>query len=229
MVNSDKTISLVAPCKLIGITGGIAAGKSTVAHYLRKKGYPVIDADHLGHCILEQKHSGYQQVVATFGTQILRTNGSIDRKILGEIVFADKTERIKLNSIIHPLIAQMITQSIHELQEHSPSQIIFLEAALLIESRWLTMNHQIWLVYASEEIAIQRLKRRNHLTQVQANLRLRAQLTHEERKPYADLILHNEGIMAHLFQQVEYALERLLTFADLQTDQEIHFSKNRII
>lgn len=197
---------------LIGITGGIASGKSTVATFLREQGYPVINADRLGHQILLKGQPGYQPVLDCFGQGILQENEEIDRQKLGSIIFNDACARQQLNQITHPLIAQRIERHLQELAEHFPHGTpIFLEAALLIESRWRERCDQIWVVLAPKERALERLQQRNGFTLEQAQARINSQLLPEERLPYASVVLENQENVESLFTQVKTALRLLST------------------
>ncbi len=197
---------------LIGLTGGIAVGKSTVADYLRRSGYPVIDADRLGHRVLEKGHAAYTPVIETFGQGVLDEQGNIDRKKLGAIVFQDPTARQQLNQITHPLIGELIESRLTELAEHSaPGAPIFLETALLIESRWLERCAQVWVVLAFETEIVARLQDRNGLEESQARARMNSQMRPEDRLPHAQVVLQNSGSLADLYRQVEAALNQLHT------------------
>ena len=121
---------------LIGLTGGIASGKSTVIQYIRYQGYPVIDADKLGHKILESGNPGYGKVIEKFGKGILNKDKTVNRLILGGIVFSDPSKLKALNEISHPIIAEMVLKEFKSMVSKDSKGIVFLEAALLIEANW---------------------------------------------------------------------------------------------
>ncbi len=194
---------------LIGITGGIAAGKSIVSAYLRKQGFYVIDADKLGHRVLDPDQPSYQQVVDTFGTSILNEDGTINRPCLGGIVFNDYQKLAKLNQISHPVVWEMILTEIEEFASHSRQGLVFLEAALLIEAGIHSDCRQVWIVAVLPEIAIVRLKKRNHFTEAEAHARLKAQLSNEERQQYADIWIENNGTLPSLYQQLDTILAQM--------------------
>ena len=204
IMNSPVTGSL-----LIGLTGGIASGKSTVLQHLRQAGYSVIDADKLGHKVLEQGNPGYNKVVKCFGNEILNPDGSVNRTALGRIVFVDAEKLKQLNEISHPIIAEMIQKEFEESVSDSNGGIVFLEAALLIEANWYKVCGHIWVVSLDPTIALLRLQERDNLSETEAKLRVGAQLDQEERLAYADVVLQNEGTPEELFTQTQQALREL--------------------
>ena len=203
-MNSPVTGSL-----LIGLTGGIASGKSTVLQHLRQAGYSVIDADKLGHKVLEQDNPGYNKVVKCFGNEILNPDGSVNRTALGRIVFVDAEKLKQLNEISHPIIAEMIQKEFEESVSDSNGGIVFLEAALLIEANWYKVCGHIWVVSLDHTVALRRLKERDNLSETEAKLRVGAQLDQEERLAYADVVLQNEGTQEELFTQTQQTLREL--------------------
>ena len=194
---------------LIGLTGGISSGKSTVLQHLRQAGYSVIDADKLGHKVLEQGNLGYNKVVKSFGNEILNPDGSVNRTALGRIVFVDAEKLKQLNEISHPIIAEMIQNEFEESVSDSNGGIVFLEAALLIEANWYKVCGHIWVVSLDPTVALSRLKKRDNLSETEAKLRVGAQLDQEERLAYADVVLQNEGTHEELFTQTQQALRKL--------------------
>jgi len=204
IMNSPVTGSL-----LIGLTGGIASGKSTVLQHLRQAGYSVIDADKLGHKVLEQGNPGYNKVVKCFGNEILNPDGSVNRTALGGIVFVNAEKLKQLNEISHPIIAEMIQKEFEESVSVSNGGIVFLEAALLIEANWYKVCGHIWVVSLDPSVALCRLQGRDNLSETEAKLRVGAQLDQEERLAYADLVLQNEGTQEELFTQTQQALREL--------------------
>jgi dephospho-CoA kinase len=194
---------------LIGLTGGISSGKSTVLQHLRQAGYSVIDADKLGHKVLEQGNLGYNKVVKSFGNEILNPDGSVNRTALGRIVFVDAEKLKQLNEISHPIIAEMIQNEFEESVSDSNGGIVFLEAALLIEANWYKVCGHIWVVSLDPTVALSRLKERDNLSETEAKLRVGAQLDQEERLAYADVVLQNEGTHEELFTQTQQALQEL--------------------
>ena len=194
---------------LIGLTGGIASGKSTVIQYLRYQGYPVIDADKLGHKVLEPGNPGYSKVVEKFGAGILNKDKSVNRLILGGIVFSDPSKLQALNEISHPLIAEMVMKEFESIVSDDSNGIVFLEAALLIEANWYNMCHQIWVVTLELAEERRRLQKRDDLSESEARSRLESQLSIKERLAYADVVLDNNGSRKDLLSNTQQALEGL--------------------
>ena len=194
---------------LIGLTGGIASGKSTVVQYLRQAGYSVIDADKLGHKVLEPGNPGYNKVVEKFGNEILNPDSTLNRPVLGRIVFGDPEKLKQLNEISHPIIEDMIQKEFKKLASVSIGGVVFLEAALLIEANWHKVCQLIWVVTLEPAVAINRLQERDGLSQTEAQSRFETQLASEERLTYADVVLQNEGSQEDLFSLTQQALQKL--------------------
>lgn len=197
--------------KIIGITGGIATGKSTVSHMLIERGYTVIDADKIARNVMGKDSSAYNEVVEFFGENILDKNRDIDRKVLGDIIFKDKSLREKLNSIVHPHIYREIQL---EILKHREEKIIFLDVPLLIEEIDSIKKHhidldQIWLVYVNEENQLYRLMKRDNINKEQAVNRVNAQMSIELKKKYADKILDNNGDLKALKKQLDEVLKEI--------------------
>jgi len=169
----------------------------------------VIDADKLGHKVLEQGNPGYNKVVKCFGNEILNPDGSVNRTALGRIVFVDAGKLKQLNEISHPIIAEMIQKEFEESVSDSNGGIVFLEAALLIEANWYKVCGHIWVVSLDPSVALRRLQERDNLSETEAKLRVGAQLDQEERLAYADVVLQNEGSQEELFTQTQQALQEL--------------------
>jgi dephospho-CoA kinase len=190
---------------VVGLTGGIASGKSTVAAMLRERGAAIINADTLGHRVLERDSDGWSRVVATFGEGILTESGEIDRKRLGAIVFADPEQLKRLNAISHPRIRAMALEEIAALRARGDVDVAVVEAALLFEGHWDDFCDEVWVVYVPEEVALARLVERNGLSEVHARERIRAQMPVDEKRARADVVLVNTGSLAELEAQVDEA------------------------
>lgn len=195
--------------RVIGLTGGIAAGKSTVAHILAELGAVVIDADKVGHEAYRRGTEAWRALVEHFGERILGPDGEIDRRTLGAIVFADPAERQALQAIVWPRMKEMIRQRLAELRA-AGARVVVIEAAVLIEASWTDLVDEVWVVQVPETVAIQRLMARNNLTEDEARARLRAQLSNAERAAYAEVIIDNRGTVAEARAQVERAWARLV-------------------
>lgn len=197
---------------VIGLTGGIASGKSTVSARLAALGATVIDADSIGHRVIAPDGAGYGPVVAAFGREIVAADGTIDRRRLGAKVFADPDALKRLNAISHPLMAREMEREIGRLRalpaERRP-QLIVLDAAILLEAGWDRLCNAVWTVEVPPETAIERLMARNGLSEDQARGRLAAQHSNAERAAKAERIISNAGSIADL----EAAVDALWTQA----------------
>ncbi|MBL6708172.1 MAG: dephospho-CoA kinase [Pseudomonadales bacterium] len=188
---------------IIGLTGGIASGKSTVAQALGDRGAYIIDADKLGHTAYLAGSGAFDQVVAAFGTDIVADDGEIDRRKLGGKVFGNEAALKQLTDIVWPAIRAMAEKEIANAQRAAPERIVVLEAAVLIEADWLDLADQIWVTVVEPAVAIERACARDNLSADAVQTRLDAQLSNDERKSYADHVIDNSSDQAHLLAQVE--------------------------
>ncbi|OGO53282.1 MAG: dephospho-CoA kinase [Chloroflexi bacterium RBG_16_68_14] len=194
--------------RVIGLTGGIASGKSLVSEQLAERGAIVVNADKVGHEAYRRGTETYRAVVEAFGPEVVGPEGEIDRRALGAKVFADPEARRRLEEIVWPAMRRMMEERLAELRAGG-AQVAVLEAALLIEADWLPLVDEVWLVTASPETARRRLMERNGLSPEQAEERLRAQLTNEKRRSYADVIIENDGSLEELRRAVDEAWSKL--------------------
>lgn len=181
--------------KTIGLTGGIGSGKSAAAAILAELGAEVIDADRVGHEVYLPGTPGWNQIVAAFGQEVVASDGTIDRKCLGGIVFADRSRLAELNGIVHPLIAEAVRE---RLAESAARTAIVVEAAVLIEANWQTLVDEVWLVVASPEAVITRLGSQRGLSREAIEARVRSQLSEADRRKHADVVIDNSGTLADL-------------------------------
>jgi dephospho-CoA kinase len=195
---------------VIGLTGGIAAGKSTVSAALREAGAVVIDADQIGHQAYRAGTETYAALVEAFGPGIVGADGEIDRRTLGAIVFADPEQRRRLQDLVWPRMKAMLRQQLDELRA-AGTAIAVVEAAVLIEAGWLDLVDEVWVVQVPEAIAMQRLMARNGFSAEDARARIRAQLANEERARYAQVIIDNSGSVEDARRQVQSEVQRLTT------------------
>ena len=178
--------------KVIGLTGGIGSGKSTVSRFLGELGATIIDADKIGHEVYKPDTEAWHEIVAAFGQEILDTHGDINRKKLGEVVFGDPDSLSLLNSITHPRIYDMAKTRIEEFRRQGVA-VVVVEAALLIEADWLPLVDEVWVTAASETKVVKRVKDQRGLHEEQILARIHSQLTTEERVKYADMIINNDA------------------------------------
>jgi dephospho-CoA kinase len=198
-----------AAVRVIGLTGGIAAGKSTIAQILAELGAVVIDADKVGHEAYRRGTEAWRALVDHFGEGILGPDGEIDRRKLGAIVFADPDQRKALQDIVWPRMKEMIRQRLAELCA-AGVRVAVIEAAVLIEAGWTDLVDEVWVVQVPEEVALRRLVARNNLSEADARARIRAQLSNAERAAHADVIIDNSGTVAEARARVEQAWARLV-------------------
>ena len=190
--------------QVIGLTGGIAAGKSIVSQMLAELGANIINADKIGHEIYLPQKDAWWDIVNAFGQDILLPDQRVDRARLGSIVFGDKEALATLNRITHPRIIEEAKREIETLrtQKENDKPIIF-EAAILIEANWLFLVDKVWVVIADREVSIERLQRDRNLDRAQAESRINSQLSNAERIKYADLVIENNASLEELRSQVE--------------------------
>ncbi len=187
---------------IIGLTGGIASGKTTAACYLKELGARVISADQVSREIMAPGQEAYRKVWEQFGEDILTEEQKIDRSRLGEIIFSDKKKRKQLEEITHPLIIKKIKEKIGELQDERKKEVIVVEAPLLFEVGMENMMDQIWVVYCDRETQIERLVRRDNLSRAEACSRIDTQMPLEEKKVQADVVIRNCGSREELKNKV---------------------------
>lgn len=177
--------------KIVGITGGIASGKSLVSNYLAQLGYPIVDADIVAREVVAPNSKGLKCISAAFGSRVITNDGQLDRKRLGAIVFADDHQLKKLNDIMQPLIRQKIIQELDELTKENHT-IIFLVAPLLFEQAYQAMCDEIMVVAVNHEVQLDRLMQRDGLTKEQANERISKQWPLSRKLKLADLVIDND-------------------------------------
>ncbi len=194
--------------RLIGLTGGIATGKSTVAQILTDLGAAVVDADALAHEVTAPGSEAVAAIGQELGREFVRADGSLDRPRLAERVFADDALRVRLNAIVHPRVRRRMLERVAEI-ELGGADVIVLDVPLLLEARQAYDVDTVWLVYAPETVQIERLMARNGLTREQAVLRVHAQMPIEAKRRLADVVIDNTQDRVALRRQVE-ALYRAL-------------------
>jgi dephospho-CoA kinase len=182
----------------VGLTGGIGSGKSTVAKFLAELGAPIFDADKVGHEIYRPGGPAYHDVIGAFGSEIVAPDGTIDRKKLGPIVFADPARLKRLESIVHPRMFERMGEMVAEMRAQGITLPIVIEAAILIEAHWQPLFDEIWLVVAPREKVIERVEAERGLKPEQTEARIKAQLSNEERRKHASLVIDNSATMADL-------------------------------
>ncbi len=195
---------------VIGLTGGIASGKTVVSDYLKELGAHILSADLVGHRAYEPHTEIWEEVVKAFGQDLVGPNEEIDRRKLGGIVFGDPQALARLNQIMHPRMYKMMEAEIKDLQRNG-TRVIVLEAAILIEANWTPLVNQIWVTYAPEPVVMQRLVNRNNLTEEQALARIRSQMSPDERVKHGQVVINTDCTFDQVREQVTKAWEQLPT------------------
>lgn len=194
---------------VIGLTGGICTGKSTVAAIFREQGAHVIDADELAHGAIQKGGAAYSEIVRLFGQTVVGPDGEIDRKKLGAVVFRDASLRGKLEDLVHPEVFRMFEESRDRILSEQRNALILFNAALLIETGYHSRMDKIVVVYAPEQEQLRRLIHRDSLSPAEAWQRIRAQIPIEAKKPLAHHVIDNSGSLSETSRQVEALLREL--------------------
>ncbi len=194
---------------LLGVTGGIASGKTTVANMLNHLGAPIIDFDMIARQVVEPGKQAWKEIVDYFGKQVLQEDDTLDRKRLSDIVFRDFEKRKKLESFTHPRIGEEFLKQVEELTGKDPDAIIQVVVPLLIELNLQFQFHKLLMVYIPEEQQVERLAERDGISKEEAANILKAQLPIDEKVGYADFVIHNEKSLEDTRRQVEELWETL--------------------
>jgi dephospho-CoA kinase len=187
---------------MIGLTGGIGSGKSTVSRYLAECGAAVIDADKVGHEAFKKGTAAYHDVISTFGKDILSQDGEIDRKKLGKIVFENPKLRDQLNLIMWSRIWEMIKSRRDDFGNQG-KEVVVVEAFGLIEAGWHKLVDQVWVTVVPEKIVIERLKEQRGLSELEIISRINSQMSTKDRNRYADVVIINDGTPDNLKNKVQ--------------------------
>lgn len=200
---------------VLGLTGGIATGKSTVSDMLSALGAEVVDADCVAHLLTQNDEPVLGRIKAVFGEEYFGPDGSLNRRKLGNLVFSDITKLRKLNEIVHPQIKRNIERIIKEHRDGpAPPKVLVLDAPLLIEMGLVSMVDTVWVVSADEQTQIERLWLRDGLGPEQAVLRIRCQLALEDKLEHANVVIDNSGSVQNTRLQVVHHFENLLAKLD---------------
>lgn len=190
--------------KVIGLTGGIATGKSTVSELLSVYGFKIVDADIAARKAVAKGSKGLEQVKAQFGEEAITEEGEMDRKYMGELVFNHPEKRIELNKIVHPIVREIMEEEKCEYLKQGYN--VIMDIPLLFENNLQDTVDEVWLVYTSESVQIERLMERNNLTAEDAKARVYSQISIDKKSRMADHVIDNLGDKLELKQN----LERLL-------------------
>lgn len=188
---------------IIGLTGTIGSGKSTVSARLNSLGALILDADIIAREVVEPNTEGLRQIEKSFGSGVIAADGSLDRKAVAAIVFADSEKRMLLNSIIHPAVLKTLeARTASELATNS-NRLIVWDVPLLIEVGWTKYVDSVWLVTAPEAVRIARIIKRDGCTPAQAEARIRAQMSEEEKRAYSSEVIDNSSSIGTLYEQID--------------------------
>ncbi len=198
---------------IIGLTGGIASGKSVVSQMLADRGAHVIDVDKVGHEAYAPGSGCFEAVVAAFGRDIVAADGTIDRKALGGKVFGNPSERKRLEGIVWPWMRETMEGRLAALRAEGVP-VVVLEAAVLIEAGWTPLVDEVWVVQVDPAVARERIVSRNGLTPEQADQRIAAQLSNDERAKQARLVIDNSSTLEALAERVDTAWRTLAATAE---------------
>lgn len=177
--------------KIIGLTGGIASGKSTVSSVLKDLGAIIIDSDDVAHEIIAPRKPAWVDVVKLFGSQILNPDMTINRDILGEIVFNDQVKLKALNQIVHPRVAERFKDDLQDIRKAQPDAVVVMDVPLLFETHMERICDVVWVVWVDRETQKQRLMKRNNYSEEEATVRIDAQLSLDEKAKKADVVIDN--------------------------------------
>lgn len=186
----------------VGLTGSIAVGKSYVVSVFNELGCATFDADKIAHAVMEPGREAYADIVREFGPEVLAPDTLIDRAKLGAIVFADADRRKRLNEIVHPRVHEAQSELLAEAEATNPDAIVIIDAALMIESGGYKKFDKLVVVFCDRETQVERLMRRNQITREDAERRISAQMTSEEKRRYADYEIDTRGTFAETRQRV---------------------------
>lgn len=199
--------------RVIGLTGGLGSGKSTVARLLSTLGAEVVDADRIGHAIYAPGTVGWRAIRERFGEAVIADDGTVDRQRLGTIVFADRAALDALNAIVHPLIGEEIKRRVARYKASDPQSPLVIEAALLVEAGWSRIVDEVWVVRAPLPLVLQRVGEARGLSPAQIQQRLAVQASDAERVAVADVVIDNDGTADQLEARVRAAWDGAATAA----------------
>jgi dephospho-CoA kinase len=195
---------------VIGLTGGIATGKSTVSTILENAGAVIIDADRIARQVVKRNLPAYRQIVDAFGERVLLPDAEIDRTALGHLIFNDPRKKQLLNTIVHPYVRRETNRQLKHIEHIDPDALVILDIPLLFEAGMRKGLSEVIVVYAPEDIQIKRLMIRDHISQEEALARIRSQIPIEEKKSLASMVIDNSGTLEHTRKQTLEIFQRLI-------------------
>lgn len=193
---------------VLGLTGGIATGKSTVSQYLANKGIPIVDADLIARQVVEPGTSGLATIVNEFGEELLLPDGTLNRKLLGQVVFNDSVKRHRLDTILDNDIRREIKSAIAEAVAQN-SELVIVDIPLLFEAGYEAFVDQIMVVSLPPDLQVERLMKRNQLTKIEAEKRIASQMAISSKVVKADFVIDNSGTVEQTYQQIDQWLNQM--------------------
>jgi dephospho-CoA kinase len=197
--------------KIIGLTGGIGSGKTTVTDFLQRKGYQVIDADEVAREIVQPGTEVLSELVTHFGEAILQSDGSLNRQKLAELAFKNSAQKEVLDRITHGAIMETISEQIKNIQSQQKPKLIFVDAALLIETGLYKKMDEVWLITTQEDLRIQRVMSRDHMDADKVKQRILAQMSDKQKEGYATRMINNSDSKDKLYEKIEMILREYET------------------
>lgn len=192
----------------IGLTGGIATGKSTVSNWLKSHGYAVIDADELARLVVAPGSEGIRQILSQFGAEVIDEDGNLDRRKLGALVFADREKLRDLENIIHPLVQAQV-QSLRERYQREGRDFVFYDVPLLYEKKLQSQFDQVIVISANEKTQKERMRARDGLSEQEIEHRLNSQVPMADKVSQADIVIENNGSRSDLEKKLEDLVKNL--------------------
>lgn len=205
--------------RIIGLTGGIASGKSTVSEELQRLGAAIVDADKVAWQLAEPHQHIWQAYVLRYGKSVINDDDSLNRQAVAERVFSNKDELKWMNEMAHPLIrAEMFRQidDLRQKEKDGDNTVVILDVPLLFEGGWQSMTDETWLVYTSEQNQIARLKLRNGIEEAEARKRIASQMSLSEKKKLADFTISNNGTKDELLEKIRTLWEQRIVSIDIE-------------
>ena len=195
--------------QVIGLTGGIATGKSTVSAIFKNAGAVIIDADRIARKVVKRNSPVYRRVVEAFGASVLLPDGEIDRTVLGNIIFNDPRKKQLLNTIVHPHVRKETDRQLKHIEQNNPDAFVILDIPLLFEAGMRKDLSEVIVVFTPAHIQIKRLMERDHISREDAMARIRSQMPIEEKKSLATIVIDNSGTREHTRKQALQIYHRL--------------------
>lgn len=193
--------------KVIGITGGIASGKSSVSAYIRELGFTIVDADIVSREVVQPGEDAYLKIIEEFGNDILLDDETIDRAKLGSLIFHNEEKRLKLNAIVHPAVRKRMKEQTEAAIQRGETSV-FMDIPLLFESKLTHMVDKTLLIYVDKDTQVERLMQRNNLTIHEALARIQSQMPLDEKRQLADAFVDNNGDLEETKKQVHKILQQ---------------------